>query len=107
MASARLAFQRHRAANIGASSSACVNTSSTVAALTNSKISLERKGVLVAQRDHDAVVGRGGLQFEIEGAAESLAQSQPPCAIDARSERRMQHQLHAARFVEEALGDDR
>ncbi len=36
-----------------------------------------------------------------------LAQRQPPRAVDARAERRVQHQLHAAALVEEALGDDR
>ena len=93
-------------ANIGASSIACVSTSSTVCGFRNSKTNLERKGMLLAQRDDDAVVGGGGLQFEIERAAEALAQRQSPGAIDARSERRMDDELHAAGFVEEALGDD-
>jgi hypothetical protein len=64
----------------------------------------ERERVLLAQRDEDAVVGGGGLQFEIEAAAEALAQREAPGAIDARSERRVDHQLHAAAFVEEAFG---
>ena len=64
----------------------------------------ERKGVLLGQRDHDAVVGGRGLQLEIERAAEALAQRQSPGPIDARSERRVDHQLHAAAFIEEALG---
>ena len=33
----------------------------------------ERERMLLAQRDHDAVVGGGGLEFEIECAAEALA----------------------------------
>ena len=68
---------------------------------------LERKRVLVGQREDEAVVGRRGLQFEIERAAELLAQREAPRAIDARAEGRVQDQLHAAAFVEEALGDDR
>ena len=68
---------------------------------------LQRKGMLFAQRDDDAVVGGGGLQLEVEGAAEAFAQREAPGAVDARSEGRVQDQLHAARFVEEAFGDDR
>ena len=67
---------------------------------------LQRERVLVAQRQHQAVVGRGGLQLDVERAAELLAQRQAPRAVDARAERRVQDQLHAAGFVEEALGDD-
>ena len=63
----------------------------------------ERKGMLLAERNHDAVVGGRRLQFEIERAAEALAQRQAPGAIDARAERRVQDELHAAAFVEEAL----
>ena len=47
-----------------------------------------------------------GLQFEIEAAAEPLAQRQAPGPIDPRAQRRMDHQLHAARLVEEPLEDD-
>src|SRR4029079_12907195 len=39
--------------------------------------------------------------------AKALAERQPPRAIDAAAEWRMDHQLHAARFVEEALEHDR
>ena len=53
---------------------------------------------------HDAVVRGGGLQLEIEGAAEALAQRQAPGAVDARAEGRVEDELHAAGFVEEALG---
>ena len=42
---------------------------------------LERKGVTVAQRNHDSVVCCCGLQFEVEGAAEALAQRKAPRAI--------------------------
>ena len=56
----------------------------------------QRERMLIAQRKHQSVVGRRGLQFEIEGPAEALAQRQSPRPIDARPERRMDHELHAA-----------
>ena len=67
----------------------------------------EREAVLLAERDVEAVVGGGGLQFEIEGAAEALAQREAPGFVDAAAEGSVDHELHAAAFVEEALGDDR
>ena len=68
---------------------------------------LERKAVRRRQRQHDRVLGRRRLQLEIELAAEALAQRQAPGAIDAAAERRVDDELHAARFVEEALEHDR
>src|SRR5258708_35915859 len=62
--------------------------------------------MLLGQRDVEAIVGSGGLQFKIEGTAEALAQGESPSAVDPRSEGRMNDELHAARFIEEALGDD-
>ena len=59
------------------------------------------------QRQHDIVLGRRRLQFEVELAAETLAQRQSPGPIDAAAEGRVDDELHAARFVEEALEDDR
>ena len=61
--------------------------------------------MLLPQRDHDAVIGGRRLQFEIEGTAEALAQRQSPRAIDARTEGRVDDQLHAAALIEEAFGD--
>ena len=66
----------------------------------------EGEAVLFGRGDADAVVGGGGLQLEVEAAAEALAQGQSPGAVDARSEGRMDDELHAAAFVKEALGDD-
>ena len=66
----------------------------------------EREAVLLGEGDVDAVVGGGGLQFEVEAAAEALAQSEAPGLVDAAAEGRVQDELHAAAFVEEALGDD-
>ena len=59
------------------------------------------------EREHDVVLGRRGLQLEVELAAEALAQRQPPGAVEAAAVGRMDHQLHAAGFVEEALEHDR
>jgi hypothetical protein len=59
------------------------------------------------QRQNDRVFGRGCLQLEVESAAEALAQRQSPRAIDAAAERRVDDQLHAAGFIEEALEHDR
>ena len=67
---------------------------------------LEREAVLRPQRQHDAVVGGRRLQLEVERPAEALAQRHAPRAVDAAAERRVDDQLHAARLVEEALGDD-
>src|SRR5207237_3495939 len=47
------------------------------------------------------------LPLEVETLAELRAQREPPGAIDAAAERRVQHELHAARFIEEALERDR
>src|SRR4030095_2845619 len=64
---------------------------------------VERKTVAVRQRQHDRVLGRRGLQLEIELAAETLAQRQAPGAIQAAAKRRVDHELGTARFVEESL----
>ena len=58
------------------------------------------------ERQHDRVFGRGSLQLEIELAAETFAERETPRAVDPAAERRMNHQLHAARFVEETLEHD-
>src|SRR6185295_20344645 len=68
---------------------------------------LERKTVLLSERDHDPVVGRRGLQFKIEGYTESLPQGEAPGTVDPASEWRVQDQLHPAAFIEEPLRDDR
>src|SRR5689334_10207638 len=65
--------------------------------------SVEGKSMLFAERDADSVVGSRRLQFEIEALAEALAQGKAPCAVDARSERRVQDELHSARFIEESF----
>ena len=46
------------------------------------------------------------MQLEIERAAEALAQRQAPGLVDARAKGSVNDELHAAAFVEKALGDD-
>ena len=68
---------------------------------------LEREAVGDAERQHDGVLGGGGLQLEVELAAEALAQREAPGAVEPAAVRRVQHQLHAAALVEEALEHQR
>ena len=63
--------------------------------------------MLRPERQQQRIFGRRGLQLEIELAAESLAQRQAPRLVDAAAERRVQHELHAAGFVEEPLEHQR
>ena len=63
--------------------------------------------MLRAERQQQRVFGRRRLQLEVELTAEALAQRERPRLVDAAAERRVQHQLHAARFVEEALEHER
>ena len=65
----------------------------------------EREGLRGAERENDRLFGGCRLQLEIEAHAEALAQRQPPGAVDARAERRVNDQLLPARLVEEALED--
>ena len=67
----------------------------------------EIEAVRRGQRQHDVVLGRGRLQLEIELAAEALAQRQTPGAVEPAAIGRVDDQLHAADFVEEALEDER
>ena len=66
----------------------------------------EGEAVLLGEGDVDAVVGGGGLQFEVEAAAEAFAQGESEGLVDAAAEGSVQDELHAAAVVEEALGDD-
>ena len=67
---------------------------------------LQRKAMLGAEREDDAVVVGRGLELEIKGPAKALAQGQAPGPVDPRSERCVNHQLHSAGFVEEALEEE-
>src|SRR4029077_10832754 len=67
----------------------------------------EREAVLWAERQDDRVLSGGGLELEVEASAEPLAQRQPPRALQAAPERRVQDELHPPRLVEEALEHER
>jgi len=67
----------------------------------------QREGVLRAEGEEHAVVGGGGLQLEVEGAAEPLAEREPQGPVLAGAEGGVQDELHAPGLVEEALGDER
>ena len=67
---------------------------------------VEREAVLGAEREHDRVVAGGGLELEVEGGAEALAQCQAEAPVDAAAERGVHHHLHAAGLVEEPLEHD-
>ena len=101
-----VASQRQRVPKMGESSAACSRMSCTVFGCRNSKDIGQREAVLLGERDVDAVVGCGGLQFEVERAAEALAEREAPGFVDAAAEGGVDDELHAAAFVEEALGDD-
>ncbi len=63
--------------------------------------------MLRTKRNHNRVIGRCCLQLEIERTAKAFSQCQTPGAIDSAAERRMQNELHTARFIEEALEHQR
>src|SRR5882724_1020455 len=66
----------------------------------------QREAVLLGQGDVYAVICSCSLQLKVKGYAEALAQRESPGLVDARAERRMHDQLHAAAFIKKALGDD-
>src|SRR5262245_3171574 len=59
-----------------------------------------------SQRQNDVVLSGCRLKFEVELAAEALAQRQAPGPIDTAAIRRMDHELHSAGLIEEALEDE-
>ncbi len=63
--------------------------------------------MLLGQRNHDTVVGRGRLKLEVKGTTEALSERQAPRPVHPDPQRRVQDELHAASFVEEALGHNR
>ena len=67
----------------------------------------EGKGVLRPEREQQRVVGGRRLQLEVELPAEALAQGETPGLVDPAAERRVQHELHPARLVEEAFEHQR
>ena len=62
--------------------------------------------MLRAERQDEAVIVGGRLQFKIERAAEPLPHGQAPRLADPRSKRSMHDHLHSSGFIEEAFKDD-
>src|SRR5262245_48798549 len=59
-----------------------------------------------SQRQNDVILSGRRLKFEVELAAEALAQCQAPGAIDTAAIRRVDYELHSARLIKEALEND-
>src|SRR3989304_4354013 len=68
-----------------------------------SKDIVEWKAVLQTEREDDGIFISGRRQLEVEAAAKPLPQRQPPGAVDAPSEGRVNDQLHSPGGVKEAL----
>src|ERR1700732_4002973 len=68
---------------------------------------VEIEAVRRGERQRDVVLRRNSLQLEIEFSAETLAQRQPPGAVDAAAIGRMDDELHNADLVEKPLEDER
>src|SRR5690349_21195712 len=64
---------------------------------------LQREAMLLAKRQHDPFIRRGGLQFKIKRRAKALSERKTPGPIDPPAERRMEDQLHAAGLVKKSL----
>src|ERR1700730_6299972 len=67
----------------------------------------QRKAVLVTERNVQAVISSGSLQFEIERAAESFSQRQSPSFVDSAAQWRVKDELHSPAFVEKTFRDYR
>ncbi len=67
---------------------------------------VQRETVLRPEGQQDRVVTGRGLQLEVEGDAEPLAQRQPESPVEPGPERRVPDQLHPAAVVEEPFQHD-
>ena len=102
---ARPRFQRQRTWNIGDRSSACEHL---LGVLRRQELGhvLEREALPRTEGEHDGVVAGRGLKLEVEPPAEALPEGEPERAVDPAPEGRVDHELHPAGLVEEALEDD-
>jgi hypothetical protein len=103
---ARPRFQRQRTWNIGDRSSACASTSSAFSGRQELGHVLEREALPRTEGEHDGVVAGRGLELEVEPPAEAFPEGEPERAVDPTPEGRVDHELHPAGLVEEALEDD-
>ena len=101
------ASQRQRVLKIGDASAACSRIGCTVSACRNWKTSASGKLCCSASAMLSPLSVAAACNSKLNDAAEALAQRQSPGLVDASAEGRVNDELHAAAFVEEALGDDR
>ena len=106
-ASARVAFQRQRVPNIGAASAACTRSSSR-------RCGPHHAGTRSSSGKLCCSPSESTMPSSVAAACSSkskltqkrLRSARPQARLMRAAERRVQHELHAAALVEEALGDD-
>ena len=77
-----------------------------IVGLHNRKQAFDRKAVLRTNRQHVAVVVRGGLELKVERAAEAFPHGEAPRAVHRTAKGSVHDELHAACLVEKSLEDD-
>src|SRR4051794_27256705 len=63
--------------------------------------------MLFSERNVDAVIGGGCLQFEVEPPTEAFAKREAPGFVDPPPKWCVKDQLHSPALVKEPLSDDR
>jgi hypothetical protein len=81
-------------------------TGNSVWTITNNKLFQTGTRVYTTGNTHSGIFIGTGLQFEIERPAKPFAERQTPSTIDPRAPGSVDDQLHASRFIEEALEQD-
>ncbi len=107
MASEMLAFQRQRAVNIGESSMAWISVSSTVLLL-RKRATLASSKLCVSPSDSTMASSvAAACSSKLNVRQNFLRRREAEGAIDARAERRVDDELHAAGLIEEAFEHQR
>src|SRR6266481_3232463 len=63
----------------------------------------ESKTMLIAKGNVQTIIGGCGLKLKIKRPAKSFAQRKSPRLVNPPAKRSMNHQLHAAAFIEKPL----
>ena len=100
------AIQRQRVVNIGASSMAWVSTGAHGVGVQVTRTSASSKLCVVASESTMASSVAAACSSKLNVRQKRLRKRQSPGAVDPAAERRVDHQLHAAGLVEEALEHD-
>ena len=106
-ASARVASQRQRMGNMGDWSAAWVSTSSMRSDESISKIDASGKQCCGPSESSTPSSVAAACSSKSKARQKRLRSARPEGAVQAGAEGRVQHELHPARLVEEALGDER